>query len=145
MDIDDTERDEAGQILTLPWLFGKPLALSLGGGLVALGTAVSAWVVWTQHGLRLSSLPILQKRGLRGGAGGVAARLAGVLGMRVVGAPAAWLAPMAVCVAGFSVCVYDWRFVWRRGFRHEDLDKGIAWCPLAMVVMLLLMGTGCGA
>lgn len=142
MDIDDTEGDEAGQILTLPRLLGKPLSLLLGGGLVAVGTAVSAWVVGMQHGLRLSSLPVLQNGGVRGGAGKVAATLAGVMGMRVVGATAAWLAPVVVCAAGVSVCVYDWRVVWRRGFRHEDVSKGIAWSPLAMVVMLLLMGAG---
>lgn len=143
MDIDDTERDKAGHILTLPRLFGKSLALSLGGALVALSTAVSGWIVWTQHGLRLPSLPIFQAGGFRGGTGGIAARLAGEMGMGVIRASAAWFAPVAVCVAGLSICVYDWRVVWMRGFRHEDIDKGIAWCPLAMVVMLLLMGTGC--
>lgn len=142
MDIDDTEGDEAGQVLTLPRLFGKPLALLLGGGLVALGTAVSAWVVGMQHGLTLSSLRVLQHGGVRGGAGAAAAALAGVVGGRVVGATAAWFAPVAVCAAGVSVCAYDWRVVWKGGFRHEDVSKGIAWSPLAMVVMVLLMGTG---
>ena len=145
MDIDDTEGDEAGQILTLPRLFGKPLALLLGGGLVAVGTAVSAWVVGVQHGLRLSSLRLLQNGGVRGGAEKIAAALTGVVGGRVVGATAAWLAPVAVCAAGVSVCAYDWGVVWRRGFRHEDVSKGISWCLLAMIVMMLLMGTGSSA
>jgi hypothetical protein len=140
MDIDDTEGDEAGQILTLPRLLGKPLALLLGGGLVALGTALSAWVVGMQHGLRLSSLGVLQNGVVRGGAE-VAATVAGIVGLRVVGATA-WLAPVAVCAAGVSLCAYDWRVVWRKEFRHDDVSKGIAWSPLAMVVMLLLMGTG---
>lgn len=45
-----------------------------------------------------------------------------------------------VWAAGAATCVYEWRVVWRHGFRHEDVSRVIAYSPIAMAVMLFLMG-----
>ena len=138
MDIDDIAGDHAGGILTLPRLLGKPLSLSLGGVLVAVSTWVSARLVVIQHALTFSSLfslfngPGLLAFRAAWGAAGPHGTAGGALG--------GWAALGSICVAGVVVCLYDWRVVWRGGFRGRDVERGVKWAPLAMLTVLLVLG-----
>ncbi len=111
MDITDTEGDAQFGIWTLPRLLGKRLAMLVAMGLFALGTGVASSVHWS---------------GVAGGGGG--------------GGEGAWFPLAVVWAAGAATCVYEWRVVWRHGFRHEDVSRVIAYSPIAMAVMLFLMG-----